>query len=137
MHQSSSSLKTELKMRNQKIDRLHLSYKIQIQTKENMLMDQKYQVFCCPCISITNLWGRLTILQHGVGVSLGITLWVNFQWPYISLKNFMALKIWQLSIFLVYVYSSKVDDFILAKSQQIKLTYDDGDDMDNMLNGTA
>ena len=39
--------------------------------------------------------------------------------------------------FLVYVYSSKVDDFILAKSQQIKLTYDDGDDMDNMLNGTA
>ena len=52
-------------------------------------------------------------------------------------ENFMALKIWQLSIFLVYVYSSKVDDFILAKSQQIKLTYDDGDDMDNMLNGTA
>ena len=39
--------------------------------------------------------------------------------------------------FLVYVYSSKVDDFILSKSQQIKLTYDDGDDMDNMLNGTA
>ena len=40
-------------------------------------------------------------------------------------------------IFSVYVYSSKVDDFILSKSQQIKLTYDDGDDMDNMLNGTA
>ena len=137
MHQSSSSLKTELKMRNQKIDRLHLSYKIQIQTKENMPMDQKYQVFYCPCISVINLWGRLTIQQHGVGVSLGTTLWAIFQWPYISLKNFMALKIWQLSIFLVYVYSSKVDDFILAKSQQIKLTYDDGDDMDNMLNGTA
>ena len=40
-------------------------------------------------------------------------------------------------IFSVYVYSSKVDDFILSKSQAIKLTYDDGDDMDNMLNGTA
>jgi len=40
-------------------------------------------------------------------------------------------------MFSVYVYSSKVDDFILSKSQQIKLTYDDGDDMDNMLNGTA
>ena len=78
-------------------------------------MDQKYQVFYCPCISIINLWGRLTIIRP------------TTRSYHLKYDNYL----------LVYVYSSKVDDFILAKSQQIKLTYDDGDDMDNMLNGTA